>query len=93
MSATISQASVILHHLLVGQTITPLEALNLCGCMRLGARIYDLRDVVTIESRTVKTPGGKHVSEYYLPDNELKRLDGMTAEEILGTREAKEATA
>lgn len=24
--------------------ITPLDALNLCGCLRLSARIYNLRD-------------------------------------------------
>lgn len=44
MSQTNSQASKILEHLKQGNTITPMEALNLFGCFRLGARIWDLKD-------------------------------------------------
>ena len=36
--------------------ITPLEALNLCGCWRLGARIYDLKELgYNIETKMIKT--------------------------------------
>lgn len=38
-----SQTKQILEHLKSGRTISPLEALELYGCFRLGARIYELR--------------------------------------------------
>lgn len=38
-----TQTESIYRHLLNHGSITPLEALNLYGCMRLGARIWDLR--------------------------------------------------
>lgn len=38
-----TQTSQILDHLKAHHTITPLDALRLYGCMRLGARIWDLK--------------------------------------------------
>lgn len=38
-----SQEARILNYLKRGHAITPLEALRLFGCFRLGARIWDLR--------------------------------------------------
>lgn len=38
-----TQCAAILEHLKRHGSITPLEALNWYGCMRLGARIYDLK--------------------------------------------------
>lgn len=38
-----TQCAAILAHLKRHGSITPLEALNRYGCMRLGARIYDLK--------------------------------------------------
>lgn len=38
-----SQEAQILSYLKRGHAITPLEALRLFGCFRLGARIWDLR--------------------------------------------------
>ena len=38
-----NQNALILNHLRTRDYISPLEALQLYGCMRLGARIYDLR--------------------------------------------------
>lgn len=38
-----TQIAHILAHLKSGKTISPLEALELYGCFRLGARIWDLR--------------------------------------------------
>ena len=38
-----SQNLAILDYMKTHGSITPLEALNAFGCMRLGARIYDLR--------------------------------------------------
>jgi len=39
-----SQNAQILAHMKRGKTITPIQALNWFGCMRLAARIRDLRD-------------------------------------------------
>lgn len=44
MGNTESQRLRILAHLKSGKSITPLEALNLYGCFRLGARIWELRN-------------------------------------------------
>jgi hypothetical protein len=38
-----SQKDKILTYLLSGKTLTPLDALKMFGCFRLGARIFDLR--------------------------------------------------
>jgi hypothetical protein len=38
-----SQNMAILSHLKSGKTVTSLEALNLFGCLRLGARISELK--------------------------------------------------
>jgi len=38
-----SQNNDILRHLKAGNSITPIDALNLFGCFRLAARIYELR--------------------------------------------------
>jgi hypothetical protein len=47
--------------------ITPLEALNEYGCLRLSARIYDLRaEGHQITEETHTTPTGKHVARYRL---------------------------
>ena len=50
-----------------GNGITPIEALNLFGCFRLGARISDIKkmgyDIVT---ERVKVDGGKYVARYHL---------------------------
>lgn len=40
---TQSQCEKILIHLQAGKSINPIQALNLYGCFRLGARIYDLK--------------------------------------------------
>jgi|13_taG_2_1085334.scaffolds.fasta_scaffold10982_5 hypothetical protein len=39
-----SQEKQILEYLQAGNKITPIDALNLFGCFRLGARICDLRN-------------------------------------------------
>jgi hypothetical protein len=50
-----------------GHTITSLEALKRFNCMRLASRICDLRDRgYAINTRKVKTPTGKWVTEYYM---------------------------
>ena len=59
-----SQAQQILDHLRAGNKITPLEALHRFGCLRLGARIYDLRrDGHAIEAENIAV-NGKWVARY-----------------------------
>jgi hypothetical protein len=61
------QAEKILAYLKAGNRITPLESLELFGCFRLGARIYDLKQAgYRIESEMVKVPSGKRVASYKL---------------------------
>jgi hypothetical protein len=49
--------------------VTALEALQEAGCLRLAARIADLRqqgfDITTEE---FKTPTGKHIARYHLKE-------------------------
>lgn len=67
MKTNQSQANAILKHMQDGNGITPMDALNLCGCFRLSARIADLRkrgyDII---SEKVKVDGGKYVARYHL---------------------------
>ena len=61
----ISQEDLIFRHLELGGTITPLEALNLYGCFRLGARIWDLRQKgYNIQMKLVGDK--KHYAQYKL---------------------------
>ena len=43
MTETATQRAQIRAHLEAGRSITPLEALDLYGCYRLGARIHELK--------------------------------------------------
>lgn len=49
-----------------GGTITPLEALHKLGCLRLGARIYDLRKEGMAIITETKRSGKKKYAEYRL---------------------------
>ena len=61
---TLSQCDRILTHLQSGKTINPLQALDLYGCLRLGARIYDLKQSgFDIDSRLVHENGVQY-AEY-----------------------------
>lgn len=61
-----------------GKSITPIDALNMFGCFRLGARIKDLRDeglfIVTGWEEAVSTKTGRPVryARYYIPKQEMK---------------------
>lgn len=62
-----SQVSRILAHLKSGKSITPLEALELYGCFRLGARIADIKALgYEVKSEFVTTPSEKKVKRYHL---------------------------
>jgi len=48
-----------------GEKITQLSALEKFGCLRLSARIWDLRDQGhPIKTRNITTPQGKSIAEY-----------------------------
>jgi hypothetical protein len=61
-----TQTQKILKHLQQGKTISPIEALQLFGCFRLGARILDLRQAGYNIITTIKSQGKKHFAEYSL---------------------------
>ena len=49
-----------------GNSITPIDALKLFGCFRLGARAFDLREMgYNIETKMVSI-NGKHFASYSL---------------------------
>lgn len=59
-----TQCDQILQHMRAYGSITPLDALRQYGCMRLGARIWDLRQRnIMIKSRSVRR--GKKVFASY----------------------------
>ena len=64
-----SQATDILNHIKTHGAINPLMALERYGCMRLAARISELRQLGhEIESR-IKTVNTKAYAEYYMKAN------------------------
>jgi hypothetical protein len=65
MNERITQEEQILAHLKSGKRITPMEALNLYKCFRLGGRIYDLKKRgFIINKEMVETSGGARVAQY-----------------------------
>lgn len=66
MTTTKTQTENILNYLKEGNSITPIEALNLFGCFRLSARIFDIREMgVEIETKRV-VKNGKIFASYKL---------------------------
>lgn len=70
-----TQTNMILQYMASGKSITPLCALKKYGCMRLGARIYDLRreghtiyDIMEHNSKT-----GKRYKRYFLASSAFMR--------------------
>ena len=67
-----SQSEKVLEYIQRHGSITPLEALNKIGCMRLGARVWELnKKGASIETEMIKTSTGKHIARYYIPDLQL----------------------
>jgi len=57
----------VLWHLQAGKSLTAIECLNLYGCFRLAARIYDLRESGhKINMQRVTVASGKSVGRYTL---------------------------
>ena len=75
---TNTQNDAILSHLESGASLTPLEALHLFGCMRLAARINDLRnrghDIHTAEEGDGL---GKRWARYTLAPKQKMQCDSV----------------
>ena len=68
-----SQLNNILLHLQNGNSITTLDALNLFGCFRLGARIFDLKQLgYNIVNTMITFENGKRIASYSLRVDEIK---------------------
>ena len=64
-----SQSAAILAHLKAGRSLTPLQALTQFHCLRIAARIADLRGAGhRIRTDMVTLPGGKRVARYELDE-------------------------
>ncbi len=61
-----SQNKQIAQHLQSGKTITPLGALRLFSCLRLGARIYEIKKTGLDIKTTLVTRNNKTFAEYKL---------------------------
>lgn len=61
-----SQADAILHHLAGGRSLTALDALQKFGCLRLAARVAELRDRGHLIACRIVERGGKRVGLYTL---------------------------
>jgi hypothetical protein len=61
-----SQNGKILEHLKRGRSITPLEALQRFGCLRLAARVQNLKDEGHVIDREWETDGTKRWAKYRL---------------------------
>ena len=62
-----TQKSIVRQHLLDGNSITPLEALNRFGIFRLSAVVHELRDEgLNIITEKFQVSPKKRVAKYYL---------------------------
>ena len=67
--STATQKSLIKEYLLSGKHLTPLDALELFGCMRLAAAVHTLKkEGLDIQTDIITTPTGKKVASYRLND-------------------------
>ena len=64
-----TQRAQIANYLMAGNHITPLEALNKFGSLRLSAVIFDLKKQgYKINSQKVKTESWKFVADYWIDE-------------------------
>jgi len=69
-----TQKSVVRQHLLDGKSITQLEALKLCGSLRLSAIIFCLREEgLPIEMERLQVSPKKRVARYFIRPENLKK--------------------
>lgn len=69
-----SQSQAILHHLREGRVCSALDSLRLFSCLRLAARIGELREQGwPIQTRRVLTRTHKRIAVYWLPPGSRRR--------------------
>ncbi len=75
MERTEAQLNIIRRHMLNGHSITPLQALNMCGCLRLSAIIYRLRhdEMIPISKDQPEIKQGKPYARYWIDEEYLKQ--------------------
>ena len=67
--AKVSQKKRILEYLKQGKSVTPIDALNLCGCFRLADVVFRLKkDGYDITTKMVPNTNGKAFASYRLAD-------------------------
>jgi len=67
IATTKTQYQDILEYMRFGHSITPLEALDRFGCLRLGARIYEMKlNGIKIKRQMIKVGNNKRVARYSL---------------------------
>jgi hypothetical protein len=78
-----SQSTEILAHLRAGLSITPLDAFKRFNCLRLGARIYELKarghDIYSVYERS----GEKRYCRYFLRKGKPSACDSVGAGQCL----------
>lgn len=63
-----TQNNEILSYLQAGGKLTALDALEKMRCLRISARIKDLRNAgYDIKTERIELPSGKNVARYFLP--------------------------
>lgn len=71
----------ILAHLLAGETLDDMKALNLFGCWSLSQRISEMRaDGIAVLSKMVTAPSGKRHAIYWLEKSDITRLQRLQKE-------------
>lgn len=62
-----SQTRILIDHLKRGEKITAMDALRICGCWRLSARIWDMRHLHGLKVKSIKIRvNDKNVAQYSL---------------------------
>ena len=72
MIQTKSQAQAILEALEAGRALTPLDALSEMNCLRLAARVHDLKVAGHPIQTTTLTRNGKSFAAYSLPPGQAR---------------------
>ena len=70
-----SQNAAIKSALLKGEIITPIDALNRFGCLRLSARIWDLRNEQGLPIEMILSEGKKRFAKYFIAPHNLAKLN------------------
>ena len=61
-----TQTEQILNHLKRGKSITPIQALNRFGCLRLSARIWEIKESGVEVKSKLESKNGKTYAKYFL---------------------------